>query len=49
MLALKFLNPHKSENSALLLEVPNYKLKPRNMKPPVELDIPKEFILEYPK
>ena len=48
MLALKFLNPHKSENSAPLLEVPNQKPKSRNVKPPVKLDITKELILEFP-
>ena len=49
MLALKFLNPHKSENSAPLLEVPNQKPKSRNVKPPVKLDITKELILEFPQ
>ena len=49
MLALKFLNPHKSESSAPLLEVPGQKPKSRNPKPPVELDIPKELIVGFPK
>ena len=50
MLALKFFNPNKREDSAELLEVPNQKQSSfKKVRPLAKLDIPKEIIFEVPQ
>ena len=49
MVALKFFNPNKREDSAELLEVPNPKQSSfKKVRQLVKLDVPKEIIFEVP-